>query len=113
MAYNISHLIIDLEAEVLTENFTNERIETGYCCDMLSFVMSRISAHTVWFTILNSMNVIAVASLSGCGCIVLNEDVRMDPDVLLRATSERITVLRTHMSSYEAAARLALALSRA
>ncbi len=109
--YKITNLIHDIEAEVLTDVFSDKTIENGYCCDMLSWAMAKVTNVDCWFTILSSMNVIAVASLSDCPVVVLTEGVMMDEDVLEKAKSEEICVLKTSFTTFQAAAILAASLS--
>lgn len=108
--YMLSNLISDLRLTVLTEVFQDLPVSRGYCCDMLSWAMSRLDSVSCWFTILNSINVIAVASLSGCPCIVLTENVIMNDEVLAKAREEEICVCTLDESTFEAAAHLAEAL---
>ncbi len=109
--YMISNLISDLHLTVLTDGYTDKAITHGYCCDMLSWAMSRLDDSSCWFTILNSMNVVAVASLSGCPCVVLTENVEMANDVLSKAVEENICVCISKESTFYAAANLTNALS--
>ncbi len=100
---NISELIPEIRAEILCGGQSLDRgIKGGYAGDMLSWVMARLQAGQAWFTILNSINVIAVASLTDCACVVLTEQVEMDPEVLARAEERGIVVLRTPLDTYEA-----------
>lgn len=108
--YRVADLVKDLDLKVLTDVYENREITTGYCCDMLSWAMSRLSDTSCWFTILNSMNVIAVASLSGCSAIVLTENVGMDEEVLRKAAEEGIPVLSSVRNTYESASELSRAL---
>ena len=109
---NTKKLINLLNAKILcgeepSENETTEKeITGGYACDMLSRVISMIKSGEAWFTILNSMNVVAVATLSECACVVLTEDVTMEPDVLKRAADNQLTVISTSMTTYESCALL-------
>ena len=48
-------------------------VSGGYCGDLLSWVMGRASADSVWLTIMSNVNVAAVASLSDVACVVLTE----------------------------------------
>ena len=82
------------------------QVTGGYACDLLSWVISHIQTGEVWMTILNSVNVVAVAVLSECSCILLTENVGMPEDVLNRAREKGLVVLSTPLSTYEAAARL-------
>jgi predicted transcriptional regulator len=110
MSYYISNLVNDLHLTVLTDIYTDFPISNGYCCDMLSWAMSRLDNKSAWFTILNSMNVIAVASLSECPCIILTESVELSENVLLKAMDESICVCRTQQTTFASAACLAEAL---
>ena len=110
--YKISDLIRDTEANVLTSVFLDKEINNGYCCDMLSWAMANVTSGDAWFTILSSKNVIAVASLSDCSAVIVTEGVSMDREVLDKAIEEQICVLQTEMTTYQAASRLASALSR-
>jgi predicted transcriptional regulator len=109
-AYHVSDLAADLNLKILNGIYEDRVITTGYCCDMLSWAMSRLSDTSCWFTILNSMNVIAVASLSGCPAIVLTENVQMEEEVLQKAAEEGIPVLSSDRNTYESAAELSRAL---
>ncbi len=82
-------------------------VRGGYACDLLSWVISRIKQDDVWLTILNSVNVVAVAVLSECACILLTEGTEMEPAVLDRAREKSVIVLSTDLPTFEAAARLA------
>jgi hypothetical protein len=105
--YILSNLIADLDLTVLTDVYQDLPVSRGYCCDMLSWAMSRLDGETCWFTILNSINVIAVASLAGCPCVVLTENVSMDEVVLSKAKDENICICVSAESTFDAAARLA------
>ena len=60
----VSEIIEAMELKVLTEVYHPDMpIKKGYAGDMLSHVMAHLQSDECWFTILNSMNVIAVASL--------------------------------------------------
>src|SRR5659263_16999 len=105
--YMLSNLITDLDLKVLTDIYQDLPVLRGYCCDMLSWAMSRLDGETCWFTILNSINVIAVASLAGCPCVVLTENVIMDEAVIIKAKDESICICMSGESTFDAAARLA------
>ena len=97
----------ELRLNMLTDVYENREVRTGYCCDMLSWVISKLESTACWFTILNSMNVIAVASISDCPLVVITEsDGQIDPNVILKAGEERVSVCSTPMNSYEAACAL-------
>ncbi len=91
-----------INGEILGHHFDHDGIIFGaYACDMLSRVVSSIGDGQVWITILNSINVVAVASLSDCPCVILAEEVKMDGDVIKRAEENNITVISSPLSAYE------------
>lgn len=92
-----------IKGEILTNNVSENDFEiTGaYVCDMLSRVISKIKSNQIWITILNSINVIAVASLSDCKIVVLAENVKMDESTLQKAVENEITIISTPLSAYE------------
>lgn len=85
----------------------NKPIAGGYACDLLSLVVSKINSNAVWFTILNSINVIAVATLAECVCVMLTDGVEMESRLLERAKEKGVCVLSTLLPTYEASAALA------
>ena len=53
-------------------------IKNGYCGDFLSNVISRAPDACAWLTVMNNVNVAAVATLVDCACVVLCEGVAPD-----------------------------------
>ncbi|MDD2579596.1 MAG: DRTGG domain-containing protein [Eubacteriales bacterium] len=81
-------------------------ISGGYACDMLSLVVSRIQPGELWLTILNSINVVAVAALADCPCVLLTESVEMEPTVLQRAADRSVVILQTPLTTFAACAEI-------
>ena len=103
----VSEIIQAMNLKVLTEVFRPEaEVKKGYAGDMLSHVMAHLQSDECWFTILNSMNVIAVASLNECPLVILTEDVVLQDAVLEKAKDEEICVCSTEMDTYTACATL-------
>ena len=99
---NINRLARLIDGEVLGITYNNQtEINGAYTCDMLSRVVSSIENNTAWITILNSINVVAVASLSECPCVILAENVKMDSEILKKADENNITILSSPLSAYE------------
>ena len=42
-----------------------------YCCDLLSIVMGRAPANSLWVTVMGNVNAMAVASLADTACVVI------------------------------------------
>ena len=105
---NLDQIAAALDFEVLVgDNLADRAVKGGYACDMLSWVMAHAGPGDIWMTILNSMNVIAVAVLTECACVLLTENVELPEEVAARARDKDVIVLRTACSTYEASSRLA------
>jgi len=87
----LKHLCGSLEKE----------ISGCYAGDLLSWVMSHAQYGDVWITIMSNVNVIAVASLTECACVVIAEGVTPDGDVLKLAEEKGITVFSDDRSVFE------------
>lgn len=101
----LSELIKELNLTVLTaENYTDRKIGGCYIGDLLSWVMGRAKQNDVWITIMNNINIVAVASLADCACVLLCEGVSADGDVIGKADEEGIVILKSEKTAYELAA---------
>lgn len=79
-----------------------------YVGDLLSRAMSHVSAGDIWITIMNNVNVIAVASLTEAACVILAEGVTMDDKTLEVAREREVAVFTSQLTSYELCRQLAL-----
>ena len=68
-------------------------IESGYCGDFLSNIISRAPDSCAWLTVMNNVNVAAVATLIDCACIILCEGTEPDEALLARARALPVWVL--------------------
>lgn len=87
---------------VVKGNDTDKILSKVFCCDLLSFAMSRNPADSVWITVMGNVNTIAVAVLTDGGCIVLAENAVLDDVALKRAEEQGVTVLRTSLPVFDA-----------
>jgi len=81
-------------------------IEGVYIGDLLSWVMGRASSGDAWITIMSNVNILAVASLADCACIILAEGVSLEDEILKTAEEKGINVLYFENSIYDAAVTL-------
>jgi len=85
----------------------SERVDTGrevtaaYCCDLLSWVMSRAQPDMALITVQTHMNVIGVAALMDMACVIVPERIAVSDDVVEKAASEGIAVMSSDMSGFE------------
>lgn len=102
----ISDFATKINAEILSMPNPDAEISGGYCGDLLSWVMGRAEEGQVWITIMSNINTVAVASLADVSAILLSENVEIEDSVIAKATEQGINLLRTEMSSFEAAVTL-------
>lgn len=77
-----------------------------YIGDLLSRVISRSQAGGLWITIMNNLNVPAVALLAEIPCIILAEDVEPMEGVAEKCREEGIWLLQSSLGAYDLACRL-------
>lgn len=90
--------------------FNSETVKVvtgGYCGDLLSWVMGKVECGCAWATVMNNINVAAVAVLRDVACVVLTEGVQPDQNLLNRSVSEDITLLGFDGDSYTFSVKLA------
>ncbi len=103
----ISELEKDLGLSLLTEeNYADRELTGCYIGDLLSWVMGKAQAGNVWITIMNNINIAAVASLTDVGCIVLCEGVTCGDSIISKANSEGIIIFSCKDTAYELAVKI-------
>lgn len=80
--------------------------DTGYASDLLSDVMGNAPSGSIWVTMQCHPNVIAVASLLGLSAVILIGGVQPDELTLDKARQAGVTLLGTHMTTFETVGRL-------
>jgi len=81
-------------------------ITSGYVCDMLSWVMARARFGTAWVTVQAHVNVVAVAALTGCACVIIPDSIAVSEETLSAARDKEVCILSAPCTSYGAAAKL-------
>lgn len=90
-----------------------DREITGiYTGDLLSWVISHAGPGDMWVTVMNNLNILAVASLTEAACIVVTDNSGVDREVVRRAEEQEITILVTEKSSAEVVWKVAKALGK-
>ncbi len=80
---------------------TDAPVEGVYIGDLLSRAMSHVEAGNLWITIMQNVNVIAVATLTEPSAVLLAEDVELCEDVITAAKDNGITVLSSPLTAWE------------
>ena len=107
MIMKVSELIENLNLTVVTDgNYEDREIKGCYIGDLLSWVMGRAQADNVWITIMNNINIVAVAALADVSCILLCEDVKVDQSIIDKANSQNIIIVSSKLTAFELAEKL-------
>ena len=93
-------VIDSLGLKIITQGDASD-FEGVYAGDFLSRAMSRVTEGDLWITIMNNVNVIAVASLTDAAAVILAEGVEMAPEVTEAAEAKGVTVLSSDKTVYE------------
>ena len=108
---NISELAETINGTLLVKGTgSDQKITTGYCCDLLSHVMADAPQNCAWMTVLTHTNIVAVAELANIGCIVVPEGIEVTQSTLDKAEEENVPIISTVLGSYEISWRLHQAL---
>lgn len=89
-----------LSATVFCEGEEKE-IQSWYVGDLLSFVMGNAPQECCWLTIMSNVNVLAVATLIDCACVILCEGVKPDDALLQRAKQQNVCLLGVNTPIYQ------------
>jgi hypothetical protein len=86
-------------------------VAQGYASDLLSDVMAHAPDQSVLITVQNHRNTVAVATLVGARAILVCHDRTVPEEMAQSAAAERVAILRTRFSQFEASCRVAAALT--
>lgn len=81
-------------------------VKGGYCSDLLSDVMGRATARSIWVTSQIHPNVVAVASLIDAAAVVIAGGLEPEEETVNRADEMGIPVFKTKLPSFEIVGRL-------
>lgn len=104
----VGDLLQDKNFRLITKNGDLGREITDiYTSDLLSWVMGHIHEDGVaLLTVLNTVNLIAVATLLDLSVIILCEGVEPNEDVIKKAEEEEITLLVSNDTTFHTAQRI-------
>jgi len=99
---NLNRIINELDLKVLTDKQEQSEIQvnSGYCSDLLSCVMTGAAAECIWVTLMAHSNIVAVAALLDIPAIIITEDAQPDPLTLAKANEKNILLLSTPESNF-------------
>lgn len=97
---------LDLEPLCQTEHSLQKEIESGFCCDLNSFVMANAPEKCAWLTVLGNINSIAVCIYSNISVLILTGGERLDKNATKKAMEYDIPVFTTQEHSFELSAKI-------
>ncbi len=98
----ISEIVNKLSAKVVFVSDYDREIDGGYAGDFLSFVMGKAPSNCAWFTVMNNVNVAAVALLAEVGLVVCCEGTKADNMLIERIKKENLNLIETDLDIYSA-----------
>ena len=102
----VEKLVQSLSLEVLSLEDGKREIAGGYCGDLLSWVMGKAKSGNAWITIMNNLNVIAVASMTDVSCVIFAENSEVDEQIVQKGREQGINLLRSGLDAYTLCARI-------
>jgi predicted transcriptional regulator len=103
----LQDLVNKLSLNVLSHNEGLERIISGgYVSDMLSDVLAHSQEGNIWITIQTHPNIVAVAKLKNLVGVLIASEKSPEEETLKKAVVEKITIMTTPLSTFEAAGKV-------
>lgn len=104
---NLNELIKDLDFKCLTnQEIDSINVEGAYVSDLLSDVMGKAKADSLWITSQTHKNIIAVASLKDLSAIVVVNERKVADEVIEHANKEGVVILESGLPMYETVGKL-------
>lgn len=98
----VEKLTKDLGFECLSGNMQPESIVTGaYASDLLSDVMGKAQAGSLWVTSQVHKNIVAVASLKELSAIVIANERQVSDELREHAAEEDVVILTSNLPLFE------------
>ena len=102
----INELASELGLEKLSGD-TDPDVASCYISDMLSRVLGGCSSGDVWITVQTSLNMVAVAVMSGASCVILPEGLTAPDNVINKANEEGLAIFASKESAFSLAVKIA------
>ena len=98
----LDEVVKELDLQVLSSGSGLDReVTSGYCCDLLSWVMANGKKDAVWITVQTHTNIIAVASLMELAGIIIPSGMSVDPKTIQKAEEEGVAILSSKLGAFE------------
>ncbi|MCK4757682.1 MAG: iron-sulfur binding hydrogenase [Thermoplasmata archaeon] len=81
-------------------------IRHGYCCDLLSNVLSSTPSDSIWMTIQSHLNIIGVATMTDIPAVIICEGFDVPDNVIDKADEENIAIFKSQENAYQLSGKL-------
>ena len=95
-----------LELEIIYFNGEDRQVSSCYIGDLLSWVMGKAKADSVWVTIMSNVNVAAVATLTDMSAVIFAESVDPDKELIDKMAKSDALFCKSPLSAYELACKI-------
>ena len=85
----------------------DKEVVSCYISDMLSRVLGGCGAGDVWITVQTSLNMVAVAVMTGASCVILPEGLTAPDNVIEKANDEGMTIFTSDETAFSLAVKIA------
>ena len=104
----LDKIVKDLDLKVLTSpvDTSTVDVESGYCSDLLSCVMTGAEPNSVWVTLMAHGNIVAVAALLDISAVIITEDAQPEEETLKLATEKGVTLLSSNHDNFHIVGKL-------
>jgi predicted transcriptional regulator len=86
--------------------YLHRNVSSGYCCDLLSWVMAHAEKGSAWITVQTHVNIVAIATLLDISCIIVPEGIDVNSKVIEKAEEEGVVMLSSYKTGFELAGEL-------
>jgi hypothetical protein len=104
----LQDIIRQLNLRVLTQPKDFDQIVPtgGYAADLLSCALAGAQRRAIWVTLQAHLNIVAVAALLELSAVIITEGAAPNPETIIKANEEGVTLLATDQSTFYVAGRL-------
>ena len=95
-----------LDLEIIHGNGDDREVDGCYAGDLLSWVIGKAKADSVWITIMSNVNVAAVAILTDVSAVIFAESVEPDKELYEKMAKSDALYCKSPLSAYELAWRI-------
>ncbi len=104
---DLKDVLEKLNLKILNEANLSTEVKGCYIGDLLSNVMANAQKNQLWLTIQGHQNIIAVSLLAEVAAVIVVEDSEVDEKSIERAEKKGVNLLKSELTAYEFAKRLA------